>query len=70
MNNQMPMGFMPNFNNQQSQNEFLRLEEKVDNLQKRICKLEKKVESIENNSLRPMPYNNYNMPNFPTNYIM
>ena len=70
MNNQMPMGYMPNYNNQFDQNDYRKLCDKVENLEKKVNKLEKKVQILENNNVYPMPYNNYNMPGFPNNYMM
>ena len=68
MNNQMPNGFMPNFN-QFEQNEIKRIYERIDSLEKKVNRLEKKVQILENNNVYPMPYN-YNIPGFPNNYMM
>lgn len=63
MNNQMPYGFMPPFN----QNEIQQLSDKINYLEKKVNKLEKKIEIIENNnSYKP----SYNLPGFPNNYMM
>ena len=44
MNNQMPMGYMPNYN---QSNELDRINDKINNLEKRINKLEKKIQILE-----------------------
>ena len=67
MNNQMPMGYMPNYN---QPNELDRINDKLNNLEKRINKLEKKIQILDNNNMYPMPFNNYNIPGFPNNYMM
>ena len=66
MNNQMPMGYMPNYN---QSNELDRINDKINGLEKRVNKLEKKIQILDNNNMYPMPYN-YNMPGFPNNYMM
>ncbi len=59
MNNQIPYGFMPPFNFEQS--EIRQLSDRINNLDKKIGRLEKRIEIIENNnSFRPFP-------NFPNN---
>lgn len=63
MNNQMPYGFMPPF----EQPEINKLNDKLDKLEKRVTKIEKKVQMLENNNVYPMPFN---MPNYPSNYMI
>ncbi len=63
MNNQMPYEFMPPFNQGCNCNKDLKsINEKVDNLEKRIKILERKVSMLESfNSYPnypPMPFNN------------
>ena len=59
MNNQIPYGFMPPFNS--FPNEELRiLNERIDNLEKVVRKLEKKVARLESFPTPGMP-NNYMM---------
>ena len=61
MNNQIPYGFMPPFNF--DKNETKQINDKIDYLEKRIKKLEKKIELLENNNYKPYPI-------FPNNYSM
>ena len=66
MNNQMPYGFFPPFNYEQG--EIRQINERLTNLEKKVNKLEKKIEIMENNNINKVP--NYNMPGFPNNYMM
>lgn len=61
MNNQMSMGYMPPF---KEQNEFNKVLNKLNILERKVNKLEKKLSFLESNI---MPYN---MPNYPNNYLI
>ena len=62
MNNQMPFGFFPPFNYEQ--NEIKQINDRINNLERKVLKLEKKIEILENNKTP-----NYNIPGFPNNYM-
>ena len=73
MNNQMPYGYMPPFNNNYNYDRELKMmNDKIELLEKQIKKLDKRVTNLENNNNyypRPMPYaNNENYPN--NNYMI
>lgn len=55
MNNQFPYGFMPPFFGQN--NELMVLNERIDNLEKSIKKLEKKISILENSNIYPPSIN-------------
>jgi hypothetical protein len=57
MNNQFPYGFMPPFFNDNNINE------RLDNLEKTVKKLEKKVSILENSNIYPPSI-------YPNNYMM
>lgn len=57
MNNQIPFGFIPNFNYEQ-------INDKINQLEQKIKLLERKIKILENNTLT-----NYNKPMFPNNYM-
>ncbi len=68
MNNQMPYGFIPqmppqNPNNQQCKctMELRRVNDRIDNLERQLRRLERRVNTLENNNYpypRPMPISN------------
>lgn len=62
MNNQMPYNFMPPFNTYPN-NELQMIMDRIDNIEKNIKRIEKKLVYLENNY--QMPYPNFN----PNNYI-
>ncbi len=64
MNNQIPYGFIPPFNNQTNRN----IEERLDKIEKQIKKVDKRLTMLENNINYPMPYSNQR--DFPNNYII
>lgn len=69
MNSQMPYGFMPQLDAYQN-NEIRMLSERVENLERRVKKLEKN----SNNYPTPLPYMNpnssFNTQEMPNNYMM
>ena len=69
MNNQMPYGFVPQYNMNQN-NEIRVLTERVEVLEKKVAKLAKKVAKLDNNNNYPTPYNNFNTQEFPNNYMI
>ncbi len=69
MNNQLPYGFMPPYN-QNNQYELRMLNERVDTLERKVKRLEKKVSILENNSYQvPVPYGNKEQ-DYPNNYMI
>ena len=69
MNNQMPYGYMPQMN---WMNELRMINERIDNLEKRVKKIEKKISMMETNNMpnnypTQMPYNTQEYPN---NYMI
>lgn len=72
MNNQIPYGFIPPFNNMNQNKEIKILNERVETLEKKVRRLEKKVSMLENNSYQiPTPYNNnLNNQEYPNNYMI
>ena len=62
MNNQMPYGFFQPFNFEQG--EIKQINDRINYLEKRISKIEKKLEILDNKNP------NYNMPGFSNNYMM
>jgi hypothetical protein len=61
MNNQMPMGYIPPF---KEQNDFNKILDKLNILERKVNKLEKKLSILENNIM------SYNIPNYPNNYLI
>ena len=62
MNNQIPYGFMPPFFN--PNNDLKMVNERLDNLEKTVKKLEKKITILENSNIYPPsinPNNNFMM---------
>ncbi len=66
MNNQIPYGFMPPFFDQN--NDLRMINERLDNLEKMVRKLDKKVSILENSNIYPPSIR----PNrdYPNNYMM
>ena len=65
MNNQMPYNFMPQCN-MNLNNDIRMLYERIEYLEKRVGKLERKI-NIQDNKPTPTPYNNQE---YPTNYMI
>lgn len=67
MNNQMPYGFMPQFNT----GNHSEINERLDALEKKVRRLERRVSELERLSMTPTPYNtNLNNQEFPNNYMI
>lgn len=66
MNNQMPYGFMPQFN-AGNHNE---INERLDSLEKKVRRLERRVTELERLSITPTPYANLNSQEFQNNYMI
>ena len=74
MNNQMPFGFMPPFN---QNNDIRVLNQRVENLERSIRRLERRVSNLESfHSAPPRPRQfdnnstNFNTEEFPNNYMI
>lgn len=61
MNKDMPMGYRPQFN---QQNDYNGIYNKLNMLERKINKLENKINMLEKNI---MPYN---IPSYPNNYLI
>ena len=62
MNNQIPYGFIPQFNNN-SNVDLKSLIDRIETLERRVMKLEKKVNMLENTNAYPPQQ-------FPNNYMI
>lgn len=74
MNNQIPYGYMPQFQGQNCQcnNQMKNINERIETLERQIRKLERKVNTIENNMppLRPTPISNTLDGQYSNNYML
>jgi len=78
MNNQMPYNFMPPFGggnpgNQpcHCRNEIRAINDRIDNLERQIRRLERRISNMDNNFFsRTMPNNPQNNEEYPNNYMI
>ncbi len=69
MNNQMPNGFIPQYN-MKPNNEFRIIADRIEFLEKRITKLEKKASMSEGNPTYQMTNDNITIEKYPNNYMI
>ena len=76
MNNQVPYNFIPPFGNQGNQqchcrNEIRIINDRIDNLEKQIRRLDRRISNIDNNFFsRTTSNNTKNNDEYPNNYMI
>lgn len=70
MNNQMPYGFMQQPQCNCNMGSHSEINERLDSLEKKVKRLEKRVMDLERLNMTPTPYTNFNNQDFPNNYMI